>query len=206
MPRISDLSGAVHLLERDLRRDSDLSIGHVHCRSNLCWFRGDLLTESHVPVLSIVPGYRYMRDSDLHWLGHLPGLTDLPRYEHLRSDSDLSSLVHLPRIPMHDDGGPDLPRVIDLSGIIHLQGRQLRRLPDLHEPDLHIRADLHRAYGDLLLHADVRAVSFLPRNSDLRGIDFDMHRITDLQGVEYLRRRVHMRTAGPDTSRIRELW
>ena len=161
MSRLGDMPRAVHLPERDLCGDPDLSIGHLHRGGDLRRVRGDLFTKSHLPVLSILPGDSDVPDADMHRFGDLPGHNHMSGHEHVRSDSDLPAGIDLPGISLHDDGRTDLPWHLNMSWRVHVQRRQLRRLPDLHESDLHIRADLHRAHSDMLVHSHMRAVSIM---------------------------------------------
>jgi len=109
----------------DLRRDSDVSNGHVSGRANM-WRTGDL-PDPHVSRYHHLPVDYLPRIADMQRQSDLPGLRDMLRHANMRRRHDVPRVRNLPRntdLPGNDDMQlhwlPDVCRRADLHGVHHL--------------------------------------------------------------------------------------
>lgn len=121
----------------DLRRDSDVSNGHVSGRANM-WRTGDLPDPHvsryhHLPVDYLPRIADMQRQSDLPGLPNMHGHAHMPCCSHMPSVRDLSRNTDLFRNDdMQHRRFPDMWRRADLHGIHHLLRHvDLQQLPDL---------------------------------------------------------------------------
>ena len=126
-----DMSGFLHMLECDVRGDPDLSVGNLHRRADMRGFGGDLLAQPYLSAVSIVRRDPDLHQRDLRRLRYVSRNDNLCGHEHMRANPDISTVIELSGISVSDDGRTVVSRFIHLSRLLHLQGRELRGIPNL---------------------------------------------------------------------------
>lgn len=197
LPRHVDLSGGLHVSERDMRGDSDLPVGNVYGRADMCGIRGNVLAESDLSALSIV-----CRDADLHyadmrWFRVMSRNDHVFRHFDLRTDSDLPGTLDMSGLSVHDGRKsqlhrPDIPWLGHMSGIVHMQRRQLCGVPDVRQSDLYLGTDMQRENFDVLVHADLPGLSVVRGYVHLRGFDVNLHWVFHVSWFDYMSGRTHL--------------
>ena len=161
MSRRIHMRRVLHLPECNLRGDSDLSIGDMHSRADMCRIGIDMFSESDMSILPVLRWYNNMPVTrNVHRIADLPRDWNLPRRADMRSAADVSNCAGVRKT---DYGRcAVVSRFVDMPGIIYLLAVcDMRRRDDLLEPDMYLGADMHTEAIDVFVYTDLPAVSIL---------------------------------------------
>lgn len=194
MPRRIDMSRFLYVHECDVRRNSDMSVGDVHCRTDVCGFGSDMFSQSDLRLLSIM-----YRNSNLPIAGNVHRFADVSRHRDVPRGTDLRSAANVSSCSWmrttYTSGRTIMSWLIDMSRLLYLPRRKLRGIPDMLESHLHIRTDLHTAFINLLVYANLPSISVVRGDGDLRS-SAKLCGIVDVSGSHDMSGDFDVRAAG----------
>ena len=148
----------LHLHERDLCRDSDLSVRDLYGRINMRRFRGDMFAQSDVPVLSNMSEYEHVRDPDMRGLEHMSRLLNLPWGGDLSATTNIRANAGV--WAAHFEWPTHVPWITNLPRLTHVRRCKLRRLGNMPGGDMYGGGD-----NMFTIRCDMRAPSHMSGES-----------------------------------------